>query len=293
MTKVQDAPPLSRYETTLAEYYESLWTNPEDSLRRARREGSWHFDYHEQGDRIATTPGHQMDAYVDQRLNLKAFPGAAILDAGCGTGTTTLYLASQHPACSFVGLTLAPTEVTIARHHQKTAQLGNARFLQGTFLHAPFPAASFHAAYALESASHAEDKQAFAREMNRILKPQGTLLILDLIPTKTIPRQTPRASILQHNAVTITRFLTLLQKEGFTIQDVDNLLKNRNVSRLQVLRFYLLFSMQQKTQATQRQSPRLHALMARGILLPRVFLQFLYTIYSRYGYYVIAAKKTS
>ncbi len=284
----QDAKRLSDYETTLADYYDSLWTNPQSSLRRAQRDNGWHFDYH---DTTPAPPHHRMDAYIDRRLNLA--PKSLVLDAGCGIGTTTLYLASQHPTCSFIGLTLAPNEVHIARHHQTTANQENVRFLQGSFLKTTFPDASFHAAYALESANHAEDKRAFANEMHRLLKPHGTLLILDLLPTKRIPRQAPAPSLLQRNTTTLTQLLTHLRDAGFTIHTVDNLFKNRTVSRLQVLRFGLLFADQQKASAPNTRSTRLQRSMTKAILLPRAFLQLLYNYNARYGYYVITATKPS
>ena len=295
MTEPQH-PPTSDYEQTLKDYYETLWAHPERQyFRHTPWDCGWHFGYAKPGDTSPDDAVTNMNAFIGDTLGLSHKPGSIILDAGCGMGATTLFLASRYPQCCFTGLSLAPSEITLATRLQHDRQITNARFLQGSYLHTPFANASFDAVYALESASHAENKTTFVHEMHRILKPGGTLLILDLIPQRTFRYLFHGASLLQQHVVTLASLNHILQKEGFQIRSLEDLLKDRRVNLLQILNFTLWYSadaQRRDTSTTKKPRPSLlRWSMERSAILPSFFLEFLSILYARYGYYVITAEK--
>jgi ubiquinone/menaquinone biosynthesis C-methylase UbiE len=291
-----DPPPrrLSDYEQTLQEYYDALWAD-HSRLRThgSRWSSGWHFGYTNPNDTTPQDPIETMNHFIGETLDLVNKPTASVLDAGCGIGATVLSLAQHYPKCTFTGLSLAPTEIALATRLQHDRGITNVRFFQGSYLHTPFPPASFDAVFALESASHAEDKTTFIREMHRLLKPRGTLLILDLIPRKIIKPTFYGSSLLQQHAVSLNTFLSILNENEFRVQTYDDLLKTRRVNPLELLYSTLWYSADAQRKRASAQPPRpLRYCMEQATILPACLLQILSTLYARYSYFVILAEKT-
>jgi tocopherol O-methyltransferase len=125
-----------------------------------------------------------------------------ILDAGCGIGGSTLYLAQKFAATA-VGITLSPKQAqrateraeeqaipltTIDALHntqeanhqgaQEGAQAGaQVLFQVENALQTPFADNTFDLIWTLESGEHMPDKRLFLQECYRQLKPGGTLLL--------------------------------------------------------------------------------------------------------------------
>ncbi|KFM26766.1 Tocopherol O-methyltransferase, chloroplastic [Auxenochlorella protothecoides] len=97
--------------------------------------------------------------FVDRMIQFAGVsnPGS-ILDVGCGIGGTTRMLASRFPGAKVAGITLSPNQVMDA-------------------LKMDYPDNSFDVVWACESGEHMPDKGAYVREMVRVLKPGGTLVI--------------------------------------------------------------------------------------------------------------------
>jgi tocopherol O-methyltransferase len=106
-------------------------------------------------------------------------PGEWILDAGCGYGGSTLYLAEQRQA-KVIGITLCEKQVSVAQEKASKRQIAYApEFLVMDYTQMTFPEASFDVVWAIESVCHAEDKRDFLKEAWRILKPEGRLIVAD------------------------------------------------------------------------------------------------------------------
>ena len=115
-----------------------------------------------------------------QLLGFKTKSSLQILDAGCGVGGTSIYLAQKYPLVSFTGITIVPTHVIMAeRFATKRSVSSNTRFLLQNYCQTSFADNYFDGVIALESANYARSKEAFMKEVYRVLKPGGRISILD------------------------------------------------------------------------------------------------------------------
>ncbi|GAC1436892.1 MAG: class I SAM-dependent methyltransferase [Solirubrobacteraceae bacterium] len=101
-----------------------------------------------------------------ERLTLP--PGIAILDAGCGSGRNMVELQRRG---TVTGLELADESVARAR------QRGVGEVVQGSLAEMPFADASFDLAVSFDVIEHLEDDLAALRELRRVVRPGGTLVL--------------------------------------------------------------------------------------------------------------------
>lgn len=116
-------------------------------------------------------------------------PGQRLLDVGCGTGRPSIRL-TQTLGCNVVGITVSQSQIEQA--NQRAAAEGvseQAQFQYGDAMEMPFPDASFDAAWAFESMFHMPDRAQVLREIARVLKPGGMLLIADAIEVAPMDEQ--------------------------------------------------------------------------------------------------------
>ena len=113
-------------------------------------------------------------------------PGTAVLDVGCGIGGSSRILARDY-GFAVTGITISPQQVTRAR--ELTPPDLNATFLVDDAMAISFPDASFDVVWSIEAGPHMPDKAIFARELLRVLKPGGILVVADW--NQRDDRQTP------------------------------------------------------------------------------------------------------
>jgi MPBQ/MSBQ methyltransferase len=103
-------------------------------------------------------------------------PGTTVLDVGCGIGGSSRILARDY---GFVvtGITISPQQVR--RAQALTPPELPVRFLVDDALALSFPDASFDVVWSIEAGPHMPDKAQFARELLRVLKPGGILVVAD------------------------------------------------------------------------------------------------------------------
>lgn len=107
-------------------------------------------------------------------------PGARILDLGCGTGTFAAMMARENPGCAVVGIDPDPDVLAVAE--RKAARSGARVELRVAGAEAlPFEADSFDTVTSTLAFHHLPPvvKRAALREALRVLRPGGSLLILD------------------------------------------------------------------------------------------------------------------
>ena len=96
--------------------------------------------------------------------------GRSVLDLGCGTGYGTANLAEV--ASAAVGVDIAPEAIDYALRHFPPA-----RFLQCSATAVPFPPRSFDLVTAFEVIEHLRDWRAMLAEAQRVLEPNGLLIV--------------------------------------------------------------------------------------------------------------------
>ncbi|MEO7913020.1 MAG: methyltransferase domain-containing protein [Roseiflexaceae bacterium] len=171
-------PPSSSQRDAVIAYYDQTWLDYR-LFWLNRRTLSVHFGYTD-----ATTRGHtdtllNMNRVLADRAGIQ--PGARVLDAGCGVGGSSMWLAQARDA-RVVGITPVASQVARARGFAATSKLGDRiTFEQADYTNTPFPEASFDVVWALESLCHAPDKAAFYREAARLLRPGGRLVLAEYI----------------------------------------------------------------------------------------------------------------
>lgn len=124
----------------------------------------------------------RMTTEVLDRLRLDRGFGGELVDLGCGVGAPARQAAGRFPGAGVTGLTLVPWQVDRARELNAAAGLADRiRIVEGDYTAAPFAAASFEGAYAIESACYAPgaDKAPLLREAYRLLRPGGRLVVAD------------------------------------------------------------------------------------------------------------------
>ncbi len=107
-----------------------------------------------------------------------------VLDAGCGIGGSSIYLA-QNQGCEVVGITLSEKQAQSACRLSSERGVENVtNFLVMDFTNTGFADESFDVVWALESSCYAENKKQFIEEAYRILKKGGRLIVADGFETK-------------------------------------------------------------------------------------------------------------
>jgi MPBQ/MSBQ methyltransferase len=102
--------------------------------------------------------------------------GTTVLDVGCGIGGSSRILAQDY-GFQVTGITISPGQVERAR--QLTNPGVSARFLVDDAMALSFPDASFDVVWSIEAGPHMPDKTIFAKELLRVLKPGGVLVVAD------------------------------------------------------------------------------------------------------------------
>ncbi|MBV8540234.1 MAG: methyltransferase domain-containing protein [Pseudonocardiales bacterium] len=161
---------VSYYDETWLDY-RVLWLNP-DNL-------AVHFGYTDAGTRGHTDALKNMNRVLADRVRIQ--PGERVLDAGCGVGGSSLWLAAERGA-RVVGITLAARQAAMARSHAARRGLTDrVHFDVADFTATPFPDASFDIVWAVESLCHAPRKAAFYQEAARLLRPGGRVVVADFV----------------------------------------------------------------------------------------------------------------
>jgi ubiquinone/menaquinone biosynthesis C-methylase UbiE len=132
----------------------------------------WHTGFYRDGNtKVSPQDQVRMIDHIASSINLSEHD--RVLDVGCGIGATLCHL-NQRLGCEAVGLTPVPEQKKMAEYLAASRKvsiqvdLGHAEAL-------PYPDNSFDAVTFFESTCHFEDRQAFFKEVFRVLKPGGRL----------------------------------------------------------------------------------------------------------------------
>jgi len=160
---------IEQYYDLSKTHYEKFW-----GLRRSR---SLHYGYWDAG----TKNFHKALLNINRILSEKAAikKDDRVLDAGCGIGGSSLWLA-KNVGCRVTGISLSAKQVASANEAAAHDSLQSLTlFEQKDFTATGYPDESFDVVWAIESVCHAADKSAFIKEAYRILKKGGRLILAD------------------------------------------------------------------------------------------------------------------
>lgn len=122
------------------------------------------------GERIAAAVRRNLEEQFDGDLT-----GLSILDFGCGSGRALLPLNAALPATRFTGVDIDDSAIDYLRSQCAGLDLRATRFTPPL----PFRDASFDAVYSISIWTHLcpEDQIPWLRELVRVVKPGGTILL--------------------------------------------------------------------------------------------------------------------
>ena len=125
-------------------------------------------------------------------------PGESVLDCGCGTGTLAVVAKRQvGPKGRVCGIDISKDQLDVARKKIKRENL-EIEFCESSIDELPFPDHSFNAIFSTLMLHHVprEVKIGAFREMRRVLKPGGRIVIADFGPPKHAWGWVPYAPIM-------------------------------------------------------------------------------------------------
>ena len=102
--------------------------------------------------------------------------GSRVLDVGCGIGGSSRILSKEY---GFDVVCISISKEQIKRANELTSNEDFCRFDVMNALDLKFPQGSFDGVWSVEAGPHISDKQKFADEMLRVLRPGGVLAIAD------------------------------------------------------------------------------------------------------------------
>lgn len=168
----------------------ALFYDDMDAFYAAVWGGSLHAGLWSGPDDAASLPEAQermTDLFVE-RAGLGA--GQRLLDLGCGTGAPAAR-AARSSGCRVAGVSVSRAQLlrASAALGGEPDLAGRLAFVLGEALALPFADAAFDAAWALESIFHVPDRAGALREIARVLRPGGRLVLSDLVELRPLDRR--------------------------------------------------------------------------------------------------------
>jgi len=170
--------------------------------------------------------GH--DERVDFMVQNIELNNKAVLDFGCGLGGPAFHLAKKHNA-RVIGVDVDPS--LIEKANNSTQARGFISSVNFTTIHdnlLSFADATFDIIFSKESIIHVQNKQALFKELYRVLKPGGMIVIMDWFWKGWSPSQDflqcwnfDSYGTAMHFA-TITEYVSFLTQAGFIDVESDD-----------------------------------------------------------------------
>ena len=148
------------------------------------------------------------DAWVQRYLEPHLYPGAHVLDVGCGPGIILKAAAAVDRRSRGTGVDLGPVRIQQARERNA----GNRRldFVRGDVQQLEFESGTFDVVYSRMLLQYVPDKEKAVGEMVRVCKPGGSVLMQDL--DGQLMWHYPEDGLMQQ---TVARVMNSLQPSGF------------------------------------------------------------------------------
>ena len=196
---------IEQYYDLSQTHYKRVW-----NLQKSR---SLHYGYWDS----STKNFHEALLNINKVLAAKAAIKKEnnVLDAGCGIGGSSLWLA-KNIGCNVTGISLSAKQVATANKLSAEENLQTiAIFEQKDFTATNYPSESFDVVWAIESVCHAADKSKFIAEAYRLLKKGGRLIMADFFKQQNLSGKAAALITQWANGWAIDDFATI---ESFTEQ---------------------------------------------------------------------------
>jgi ubiquinone/menaquinone biosynthesis C-methylase UbiE len=139
--------------------------------------GDFAEEYARKHRKIAERFGHKFA----ETLAVRGFETGRILDVGCGFGATAIVLAQRVPRSEVVGIDLSEPLLDLATQAAQSNGMGErVTFEKADVQEIPYDDNSFVAVLNLQMLHIVEDPIAMLDEMERVLLPDGILLMADI-----------------------------------------------------------------------------------------------------------------
>jgi len=147
-------------------------------------------------------------------LQMDVGPTARVLDVGCGSGWASRLLARQATEGRIVGIDISDEMVALARASSQSVP--NIEFQVASAEHLPFADAEFTHAFSMESIYYYADMPAALSEVNRVLKPAGSfVIVVDLYQENEASHQWIEQLKVPVHLLSIAQYRSLLEGAGF------------------------------------------------------------------------------
>ncbi len=115
--------------------------------------------------------------------------GDVILDIGCGAGVDTILAAMMAgPTGKAIGIDMVPEMVQRAKSNVGMTDVRNVTFIKTSGEDLPFPDAEFDVVISNGVINLIPDKAALLKEVMRVLKPGGRLMVADQVATGNVSK---------------------------------------------------------------------------------------------------------
>jgi ubiquinone/menaquinone biosynthesis C-methylase UbiE len=176
-------------------------------------------------------------AFVERVLELGAGEGR-FLDVGTGPAAIPIMLAQRLPAVEVIGIDLSPNMLELGDFHITEAGLTDRITLaQADAKDLPYPSQFFDAVLSNSIIHHIPDPLPMLREVSRVIRSDGLILIRDLIRPKTTEAA---LGLVEQHASGATPYQKKLFYDSFlaafTISEVEDMLVQVNLPGTVVVR---------------------------------------------------------
>jgi ubiquinone/menaquinone biosynthesis C-methylase UbiE len=211
-------------------YYEDWWHTYSKQMN-ADNTLALHSGYYEKGIRTHEEAVINKNRLIEKLLDLNNLvkKNGKILDAGCGVGGTSIFLAKNHSNIKFIGINNNKSQIYLAsKFAQEHNVTSNTEFIMGDHRETKLPADFFDGIFALEALTRTKDKIRFLREAFRILKKNKKLVIDDAFLIKKPSNYITKKA---YSAYCITWNIPFVD----SLDDFKNYLKDLNFGDIKII----------------------------------------------------------